>query len=216
MNTITVAEIKRRHEKMKMKLHADEATLNSLNEQRTKQEMELFKIEKENHRKKVMKELLEKASDEARKNGKEVLEKTATSSVQMVLGDNLSIQMKLDTQRGVPTAEMDIVKKTSKGDMIIEAMEDGGGIRDIISLSTFVSTGMLVGDDNLAPNFFDEPTKFVSAEHKPAVATFMKELVHYTEKQTMLVTHDLDYLPAVGDTTYLVQIEDGVSKVTKQ
>lgn len=209
-------EIEKRHEAWKMKTHAEEATLKTLQDQKTKQEMELFRIEKENHKKKVMKELLEKSSDEARENGKEVLEKTATNSVQMVLGDTYSVQIKLDSQRGVPTAEVDIVKETTKGKMVVEAMEEGGGIRDILSLSTFVSTGMLVGDDNAAPNFFDEPTKFVSAEHKPAVATFMKELVEYTEKQTMLVTHDLEYLPAVGDTVYLVEIEDGVSKMSKQ
>lgn len=209
-------EIEKRHEAWKMKTHAEEATLKTLQDQKTKQEMELFRIEKENHKKKVMKELLEKSSDEARENGKEVLEKTATNSVQMVLGDKYSVQIKLDSQRGVPTAEVDIVKETTKGKMVVEAMEEGGGIRDILSLSSFVSTGMLVGDDNAAPNFFDEPTKFVSAEHKPAVATFMKELVEYTEKQTMLVTHDLEYLPAVGDTVYLVEIEDGVSKMSKQ
>nr|WP_040109554.1 hypothetical protein [Jeotgalibacillus malaysiensis] len=209
-------EIKKRHESLKMKTHAEEMALESLKEQKSKQEMELFKVQRENYNKKVVKELLEKSSDEARKNGKEVLEKTATNSVQMVLGDKYSVQIKLDSQRGVPTADVDIVKDTSKGKMVIEAMEEGGGIRDILSLSTFVSNGMLVGEDNKSPNFFDEPTKFVSAEHKPAVANFMKELVDYTEKQTMLVTHDLEYLPSVGDTVYLVEIEDGVSKMTKQ
>ncbi len=208
--------LKQRHEELKMKTHAEEMALKLLEEQKSKQEKELFKVQRENYDKKILKELLEKSSDEARKNGKEVLEKTATNSVQMVLGESYSVQINLDSQRGVPTADVDIVKETTKGKMVIEAMEEGGGIRDIISLSTFVSTGMLVGEGNKAPNFFDEPTKFVSAEHKPAVASFMKELVSYTEKQTMLVTHDLEHLPSVGDAVYLVEIEDGVSRMTKQ
>ena len=147
--------LKQRHEELKMKTHAEEMALKLLEEQKSKQEKELFKVQRENYDKKILKELLEKSSDEARKNGKEVLEKTATNSVQMVLGESYSVQINLDSQRGVPTADVDIVKETTKGKMVIEAMEEGGGIRDIISLSTFVSTGMLVGEGNKAPNFPD-------------------------------------------------------------
>jgi len=213
---MNIKDIQKRFENLKMKTHADELALKTLEEQRVKQEMELFKLEKENHKKKVVKQLLEDSSDEARENGKEMFEKIATDSVQMVLGENYSVKINLDSKRGLPIAELDIVKETTKGKMVIEAMEEGGGIRDIISLSSFATTGMIVGEDNASPNFFDEPTKFVSEEHKPAVATFMKELVSYTEKQTFLVTHDLEYLPAVGDMVYHVEIEDGVSKLTKR
>lgn len=204
------------HEQMKKKCHTDEANLELLEKQRFQQEKELFEIQQESHDKKLMKELLEKASDEARKNGKEILSQTASSALQMVLGENHTVSIELGTQRGVPSAELSISKEYSNGMLTIDPMEDGGGIRDLVSLSTFMATGMLVGEENQSPYFLDEPTKFVSKDRAEEVAGFMKELVAYTGKQTFLVTHDQEHLPSVGDTTYLIENVDGVSVATKQ
>ena len=204
------------HEQMKKKCHADEANLELLEKQKFQKEKELLEIQQESHDKKLMKELLEKASDEARKNGKEILSQTASSALQMVLGENHTVSIELGTLRGVPSAELSISKEYSQGTLTIDPMEDGGGIRDLVSLSTFMATGMLVGEENQSPYFLDEPTKFVSKDRAEEVAGFMKELVVYTRKQTFLVTHDQEHLPAVGDTTYLIENVDGVSVATKQ
>lgn len=211
-----IKQIRIIHEQMKKKCHADEANLELLEKQKFQKEKELFDIQKESHDKKLMKELLEKASDEARKNGKEILSQTASSALQMVLGENHAVSIELGNLRGVPSAELLISKEYSQGILNIDPMEDGGGIRDLVSLSTFMATGMLVGEENQSPYFLDEPTKFVSKDRAEEVAGFMKELVAYTQKQTFLVTHDLEHLPAVGDTTYLIENIDGVSVATKQ
>jgi hypothetical protein len=211
-----IKQIRIIHEQMKKKCHADEANLELLERQKFQKEKELFEIQQESHDKKLMKELLEKASDEARKNGKEILSQTASSALQMVLGENHAVSIELGNLRGVPSAELLISKEYSQGILNIDPMEDGGGIRDLVSLSTFMATGMLVGEENQSPYFLDEPTKFVSKDRAEEVAVFMKELVAYTQKQTFLVTHDLEHLPAVGDTTYLIENIDGVSVATKQ
>jgi hypothetical protein len=211
-----IKQIRIIHEQMKKKCHADEANLELLEKQKFQKEKELFDIQKESHDKKLMKELLEKASDEARKNGKEILSQTASSALQMVLGENHAVSIELGNLRGVPSAELLISKEYSQGILNIDPMEDGGGIRDLVSLSTFMATGMLVGEENQSPYFLDEPTKFVSKDRAEEVAGFMKELVAYTQKQTFLVTHDLEHLPAVGDTTYLIENVDGVSVAIKQ
>lgn len=209
-------EIKATHEKMKMTYHADQANLELLEKQQFQKEKELFDIKQESHDKKLMKELLEKASDEARKNGKEILSQTASSALQMVLGENHAVSIELGSLRGVPSAELSISKEYAHGTLIIDPMEDGGGIRDLVSLSTFMATGMLVGEENQSPYFLDEPTKFVSKDRAEEVAEFLKELVSYTGKQTFLVTHDQEYLPAVGDTTYRIENPAGVSTAIKQ
>lgn len=213
---MNIKQIRTIHEQMKKKCHADEANLELLERQKFQKEKELFEIQQESHDKKLMKELLEKASDEARKNGKEILSQTASSALQMVLGENHAVNIELGNLRGVPSAELLISKEYSQGILSIDPMEDGGGIRDLVSLSTFMATGMLVGEENQSPYFLDEPTKFVSKDRAEEVAVFMKELVAYTQKQTFLVTHDLEHLPAVGDTTYLIENIDGVSVATKQ
>jgi predicted ABC-type transport system involved in lysophospholipase L1 biosynthesis ATPase subunit len=211
-----IKQIRIIHEQMKKKCHADEANLELLEKQKFQKEKELFDIQKESHDKKLMKELLEKASDEARKNGKEILSQTASSALQMVLGENHAVSIELGNLRGVPSAELLISKEYSQGILNIDPMEDGGGIRDLVSLSTFMATGMLVGEENQSPYFLDEPTKFVSKDRAEEVAGFMKELVAYTGKQTFLVTHDQEHLPAVGDTTYRIENIDGVSVAIKQ
>lgn len=204
------------HEKMKKQLHSDEANLELLEKQKFEKERELFRIEQESHSKRLMKELLEKASDEARKNGKEILSQTASSALQMVLGENHSVDIELGNLRGVPSAELNISKEFHNGRLTIDPMEDGGGIRDLVSLSTFMATGMLVGEENQSPYFLDEPTKFVSKDLAEEVSVFIKELVAYTGKQTFLVTHDQEHLPLVGETTYRIENHDGVSKAIKQ
>lgn len=209
-------QMKAAHEMMKRKLHADEANLEMLEKQKFQKEKELFDIKQENHDKKLMKELLEKASNEARKNGKEILSQTASSALQMVLGENHSVNIELGNLRDVPSAELTISKVYPQGILEVDPMEDGGGIRDLVSLSTFMATGMLIGEENQSPYFLDEPTKFVSKDRASEVAAFLKELVSYTGKQTFLVTHDQEYLPAVGDTTYRIENPEGVSLAVKQ
>lgn len=210
-----IQQIKAIQERMKRQYHADEANLELLDKQKFQKEKELLEIQKESHDKKLMKELLEKASDEARKNGKEILSQTATSALQMVLGENHSVDIRLGNLRGLPSGELEISKEYSNGILTIDPMEDGGGIRDLVSLSTFMATGMLVGEENQAPYFLDEPTKFVSAEFGEDVSNFVKELVSYTEKQTFVVTHETVYLPSVAESAYLIENIDGISRATK-
>lgn len=210
-----IESVKKIKEQMTRQCHADEANLLLLEKQKFEKEKELLEVDKANHDKKLMKELLEKASDEARKNGKEILSQTASSALQMVLGENHRVNIELGNLRGLPSAELEIAKDYSNGTLIIDPNEDGGGIRDLVSLSTFMSTGMLVGEENQAPYFLDEPTKFVSAEYGEDVSNFIKELVGYTEKQTFVVTHEKVYLPAVADVAYLIENEDGVSQASK-
>lgn len=185
-----------------------------LEKQKNKWEKEISDT-KENQRDLVMKKtLLEHATEEARESGKRVLSETSTHAVQMVMDGDLEVDMHLSQKRGVANADL-IIRKDIDG-LTLEtdpAQEEGGGMADIVSVATFMSMGMLVGDENKAPYFLDEPTKYVSKGNSNNVAKFLKELVAYSGKQTILVTHD-EVVAQSGNKTFKVEMDkDGTSHV---
>lgn len=160
--------------------------------------------------------ILQEASTEARNNARDLLEDVSTNAVQMIMGDNLSVNIDLNTKGQSATAEV-VIKVQNKNEVVETdpAEEEGGGLADIVALSTFLSIGQLVGKDNLAPKFLDEPSKYVSKGNSEKVAEFLKEMVDYTERQTFLITHD-EYLSNIGDVAYKFALdENGTTKAEK-
>lgn len=161
----------------------------------------------------LMKEVMDEASTEARKNSVELLEEVATNALQMVMGNNREVIVKMTKKNGVPSAEL-FVKTTHKGIEVLTspAEEDAGGVTDIVALSTLMSIRMLAGKNNSAPYFLDEPTKCVSSGNSEKTAKFIKELVDYTGIQTIIITHEKEFLPQVADKSYILSLDDtGVS-----
>lgn len=202
---------------MKDKYHTDLGTLNLHKKQFAENEslLESLKGKQEHHA--MMKELLERASKEARENGKEILSQTATSSLQMVMGDNLSVDIQLDSARGVPVA--DVLVKAQYPNEVVEtdpAQEDGGGRADIVSLATFASVNLLVGDNNKAGFFLDEPTKYVSKEPSENTAHLIRELVDYTGRQTFLVSHEDTYMPLVSDSVFRMELDENGTTIAEK
>lgn len=202
---------------LKTRFTKEKATLDLYTKQKSGKEKELAKAEKDHAEVLTMKELLEKSSDEARKNGKEILAQTASSSLQMVMGDNLKVDMELGHRSGVPIADLEIVTQYGTKENRINPNDEGGGLRDLVSLSTFMATGFLVGRDNKAPYFLDEPTKFVSEEYHEKAAHSIKEVVDFSQKQAIVVTHEKTYLPSVADVAYeLIKDDEGVTQSVRK
>lgn len=164
----------------------------------------------------LKKELLEQASEKAREDGMRVLADTATNAVQAILGEDTFVDMVSSIRNGVPNVDV-VVKREING---MEATTDptqgeGGGVADIVSLSMFFSLGLLVGRDNEAPIFMDEPTKFLSKGYSTQAAAFINEMVDYTGKQTFVVTHD-ETIASSGDKVFRTELNDElVSEVTE-
>jgi len=210
---VSITELSQALTDLKTRYTKEKTTLDLYRKQKEEKERELSKTEKEHTDLMTMKELLEKASDEARKNGKEILSETASASLQMVMGDHLKVDMILDHRSGVPIADLEIVTSYRDKENRISPNDEGGGIRDLVSLSTFMATGFLVGGDNKAPYFLDEPTKFVSEEYAEKTAHAIKEIVDYANKQAIVVTHEKNYLPKVADVAYeLVKDDTGTTQ----
>ena len=165
----------------------------------------------------LKKQILEEASTKAREEGKLLFENMVTNGLQMVFDRHASIQIKLGKKSNLATA--DVFLRFNKNGKIVTTdptTEDSGGVADITSLGLFMCNSLLCGKENQAGFFLDEPTKFVSASRAEFAANFINEMVRYTQKQTILTTHELSYLPFVADRSFLIEIdENGVSQAER-
>jgi|HigsolmetaAR206D_1030411.scaffolds.fasta_scaffold00003_183 DNA repair exonuclease SbcCD ATPase subunit len=205
---MTRDQLERKLERVKTRYTKDRAAYDLYAKQKAEKEQELAETEQEQENLLIMKEVLERASDEARKNGKQILAETASSALQMVMGDSLRVDIELDHRAGVPVADLDIITAYNGQENRISPNDEGGGIRDLVSLATFLATGFLVGGDNKTPYFLDEPTKFVSEEYAEKAAHAIKEIIDYSGKQAIIVTHEKRYLPALADCAYELEKDE--------
>lgn len=210
---MSIEQLQKELNKLKTRYTKEKTTLDLYMKQKSERESELTQAENEHQNLLIMKELLEKSSDEARKNGKEILAQTASTSLQLVMGDHISVDVELGHRSGVPIADLEIVTQYGEKETRINPNDEGGGLRDLVSLSTFMATGFLVAQDNKAPYFLDEPTKFVSEEYAEKTAHAIKEIVNFSNKQAIIVTHEKKYLPSVADVSYeLVKDDEGTTQ----
>lgn len=209
-------QTKSKIEQLKRQFYTAKGQRDNLHKQKDKWSGEIEATKSQQEKTMLMKQLLETATEEAREGGKKVLAETSTNAVQMVMDGGLEVDMKISMKRGVPNADL-VIRKETEG-LILEtdpAEQEGGGLADIVSVAMFISMGMLVGDQNKAPYFMDEPTKYVSKGNSDSVAKFLKEIVEYSGKQTILVTHD-EVVAEAGDKVFKVEMDEtGTSNVTE-
>ena len=134
--------------------------------------------------------LLQEACDTARKTSYDSFSNMATAGLQQIFGKDISVEIVSGEKNSVPTANFMVRTKYDGYETLTNPTEsDGGGVADIVSLSAFICMNVLSKDKNTAPIFLDEPTKFVSAGHANAVATFIKGISEEWGKQIIMVTH---------------------------
>lgn len=211
-----MTEVIERFQNLKLQLAREEDKRENYIKQRDEIQKRIHSLEKEETQNITKKELLEQASEKAREDGMKVLADTATNAVQAILGDDTSVGMVSSIKRGVPQVDV-VVKREKNGQEVTTnpTEGEGGGVADIVSLAMFFSLRLLVGQDNEAPIFMDEPTKFLSKGFSSDAATFINEMVDYTEKQTFLVTHD-ETIAASGDKVFRTELNDKlISKVSE-
>lgn len=141
--------------------------------------------------------LLENSSLKALNLSKDIMEEVSTSSLRAVFDDEREVIINLGTKSGQRTAELLMLQD---GDDTDPAREEGGGVADIVSVTSFLALGDLL-HENYAPLFLDEPNKFLSKEYSEKMALYLKDIIDYTGKQMFLVTHD-EHLKNVGDISF--------------
>lgn len=197
-----------RIQSLEKQVHLLEGKRQTLRKQEEQQEKQMIQIDETIERIALKKMLLEEASEEARESGKNVLSETCTNAVQIIQGPKTRVDMELANKSGQATATLFVENEDQDGNLIttIPTEGEGGGIADIVSLATFFSLGMLAGSQNKAPYFLDEPTKYVSKGKSENVAKFLTEMMAFSGKQTLLVTHDAVVAQA-GDKVFEVQLD---------
>lgn len=137
------------------------------------------------------KKLLQDASSKAREFSKEMFESVSTEALQTILGDNLSVEINFGENGGTQTADFLVKAIYGEKEVVVDPTEeDGGGVADIVALSSLIAMNSFVSDDNGAPLVLDEPTKFVSKGNAKDVSLFLSEISKSMNKQIIMVTHD--------------------------
>lgn len=199
---------------LKEKLSRDKVVKNTLEQQLKDKNKEIENLNEEKYNTLLKKNLLLESSKEAKENAKRVLEEVNTNALKYIFSNDLSV--KVDLLGDKKGAEINILSAERKTGELVEtdpANDEGGGLADIVALCSFNSISQLVGKNNKAPLFLDEPTKYVSKGNlSQNVAEYLRDISEFTGKQVFLVTHD-EFLSNIGDKTYRVRKIDGVSKV---
>ncbi|WCF11400.1 hypothetical protein NDS46_31070 (plasmid) [Paenibacillus thiaminolyticus] len=164
----------------------------------------------------LKKVLVSEASEEARKQARDILQDMGTSALKFIMGDHMTLEIELKPQARQQWVANFISKSNESGKWVETdpAEEEGGGVADVVAISTQTSMLQLTGENNVAPWFLDEPSKYVSKGHSEQVALFLKDTSTFFNRQTFMVTHD-EYLANVGDVAYHFRKTEGTSHATK-
>lgn len=156
--------------------------------------------------------LLDQATIVAREKGKDVLESAVSEILKLIFGGCYSISIELSEKAGSPVANVYVKKNIGLNEETINLDNEGGGLRDIVSLSFFIAISKLFSD-NKALILLDEPTPAVSESYSEKVAQAIKLLTKYLQKQSIVITHEREYLPNIIENVYYIeQGKDGISK----
>lgn len=213
-----LSTLKEQVDKLENKASTQLNARNMLMQQHKEQLLDLNKIDHDTKDIMLARDLLEKATDTAREKGCKILTDTATSIVQMVFGANYELKITLSVRAEVPVADVYFKKQIAHKNQLINIDNDGGGLRDIVSLAFFISIASVVSrnNNNGAIIALDEPTPAVSAGYAEETAKAITALLNYAHKQAIIITHEREYLPQMIDKVYYIeQGVDGVSKATE-
>jgi len=159
--------------------------------------------------------LLAETSEAARAQIKVHVEQTVTAALQAVFGREMRFEVLLRDVGGQTAADWRVVD-SMEGEEVAGDPEDarGGGVSDVVSLALRLAVLELARPRPGGPILLDEVGKHVSAEHREALAEFLKAYARRTGRQIILVTHH-EELAAVADVAYRVERRDGISEVTR-
>lgn len=183
---------------------------NQLSEKREK----INEINRESYNVTLARELLEHTSTEAREKGESILEEAVSEVLKIVFGDSYSVKLKTSIRGGTPSTEVYVIKRIGMQNEMISLDNEGGGLKEVLSLAFFVTVSRLTSSENAALVVMDEPTGAVSGGHAESTAEAISILTEYLEKPSIIITHEREFLPNLVEYVFYVeQGVDGVSRV---
>lgn len=201
---------------LKEKFYRDNTVLNKLLDEKRVVEEELAEAQKEREWLELQRVLLKDASMEARKQAGQILEDIGTHALQYIFEDK---ELKIEFNER-DEANVWVVKHLADGSSVTvdPVRADGGGYADAVAFSLNIAMLHMQEPKNMAPMFFDEPSKYISRGDKgyaERVARFFYEISTDLDIQIYMVTHDTS-LASIAEVAYNLQQNDmGVSRATK-
>ncbi|MCR0315478.1 hypothetical protein MKA27_12985 [[Clostridium] innocuum] len=176
---------------------------------RTEEQERIEEIHKRIDDKVLGKKLLEDVTEDARNKSKEVLEAICNEIMGMVLNDEqCKATIDIKQKDGVPAADMYLA--LANGEKTNPALQNGGGVRDLISLSIMLTMREILGN-NKAPLFLDEPFKNLSLGYAGKDTETLKKVIDRFGVQTFMVTNERTMTPCVSDKNFFIRRKENVS-----
>ena len=127
-----------------------EGELDLLKKQKKEKELDLEKLNNESFNIALARDLLEHTSTEAREKGEQILEEAVSEVVKIVFGDSYSVKLKTSIRGGTPSTEVYVIKRIGIQNELISLENEGGGLKEVISLAFFVTVSRLTNSENAA------------------------------------------------------------------
>jgi len=160
--------------------------------------------------------LLRRASEYARDQARFQIEDLVTRCLQFIFESSMEFKIEFSESRNLPIAQF-YVQSNYDGYSIKTKPQDsrGGGVVDIVSLALRVAFLEIHKPKVEGPLFLDEPGKHVSDDYIYNLGEFIKNTSMLFGRQIIMVTHN-NYLAEMCDTTYTIDIRNGVSYIAEQ
>lgn len=209
-------KIKSRHEEAKIHFYNQKGKREQLLEQKSGLEKSLQKALDNIDILEKVKVLLQKVSEFAREQSRIQIEALVTNCLQYIFDASLEFKIEINEVRGRPEAEFYVISKYGGTEIKTKPQDArGGGVIDIISLAIRIAMLECSNLDNKGPIILDEPAKHVSDDYINQVAEFLKQVTQMFNRQVIMVTHNR-HLSEMADKWYRIEMNDGVSVVTKE
>lgn len=159
--------------------------------------------------------LLQKVAEYARNQAKSQIEELVTRCLQYILENSTEFIIEFSESRNLPIAQF-YAQTIYDGYSVKSKPENsrGGGIVDIVTLALRIAFLEIHEPRLEGPLFLDEPGKHVSNDYIFNLGEFIRECANLFDRQIIMVTHN-DYLSQICDTSYRVEIKNGISQVLK-
>lgn len=206
--------LKNKINELELFLTTKNAELELFKNQLSEKKEKINEINRESYNVTLARELLEHTSTEAREKGESILEEAVSEVLKIVFGDSYSVKLKTSIRGGTPSTEVYVIKRIGMQNEMISLDNEGGGLKEVLSLAFFVTVSRLTSSENAALVVMDEPTGAVSGGHAESTAEAISILTEYLEKPSIIITHEREFLPnLVEHVFYVEQGVDGVSRV---
>lgn len=130
------------------------------------------------------------------------IEKLANYGLEKIFGDDIRLKIEQKIKNNRVSNEVKVQKKFDTEWVSLDVMDaEGGGMVDVVSFLMRVIVMCLMVPRPRRLLVLDEFAKHLSADFRPKVASFMKELTEKLGVQIILVTHALE-LTESADVVY--------------